>query len=56
MATTPTKSKDPDGYNSGDDEDIDSWGIGSVTVSDLAKLLDSPTDERPIILDDDIFV
>lgn len=49
-------AKEPD--DSGNDEDVDSLGIGSITVADLTKILEdgSPTDEMPVVQDDDTFV
>lgn len=49
-------SKEPE--DSGNDEDVDSLGIGSITVADLKAILedDSPTGEMPSVQDDDTFV
>jgi hypothetical protein len=44
--------------DTGNDEEIDSLGIGSMTVADLKEILedDIPTDEMPIMQEDDTFV
>jgi hypothetical protein len=44
--------------DTGNDEESDSLGIGSMTVADLKEILedDIPTDEMPIMQEDDTFV